>query len=650
MKLSIIIVNYNVCYFLEQCLKSVYKALDSIEAEVFVVDNNSADQSVEMVKAQFPEVKLIANEDNPGFAIANNQAIRQAAGEYILLLNPDTVVEESTFSKSLAFMEAHPDAGGLGIKMIDGKGNFLPESKRGLPTPWVAFYKIFGLSSLFPKSKRFARYHLGHLSADENQEVEILAGAYMLMPKKVLDEIGLLDESFFMYGEDVDLSYRITQAGYKNYYLAESSIIHYKGESTKKGSLNYVMVFYKAMIIFAEKHFSGSYAKFFSFLIHLAIYLRAFMAVLARIAKKIAAPILDTLILYGGFFYIKEYWEHNHRFIQGGEYPPELMQFAVPAYILIWLLALYFNGAYDRQPRLMQLLRGIGIGTLAILVAYSLIPEDYRFSRALIILGALWAALALISWRYLWSRLRGKAVFGSREKERRILLIGNSAELERVDRLLAQTSNAAMHRSWVSVERSEDHRFIGALDDLADLVSVFEIDEVVFCAADLSAERIFKAMGDLQASEVEIKIAPSESQFIIGSNSIHSQGSWYTQDFNAINKAENKRAKRMFDLLSALVFLLLSPFAMWFSAKPIEFIKACLQVIFGLKTWVAYGPLKESQHLPELKPGVLNLALSLKESLRNDRRVAQLNQLYAKDYHWQSDLHFILQYWRKIGA
>lgn len=650
MKLSIIIVNYNVSYFLEQCLKSVYKALDQIEAEVFVVDNNSVDQSVEMVKSQFPEVRLIENKNNPGFSIANNQAIREAQGEYILLLNPDTVVEENTFTKSIAFMEEHPDAGGLGIKMIDGKGNFLPESKRGLPTPWVAFYKIFGLSSLFPKSKRFARYHLGHLSADENHEVEILAGAYMLMPKKVLDEIGLLDETFFMYGEDVDLSYRITKAGYKNYYLADSSIIHYKGESTKKGSLNYVMVFYKAMIIFAEKHFSGSYARFFSLLIHLAIYLRALLAVLTRLVKAVAQPLIDVSVLYGGFYYIKEYWEHNHRFIQGGEYPSELMLYAVPAYILIWLSALYLNGAYDRQPRLMQILRGIGMGTLTILVAYSLIPEEYRYSRALIILGALWAGFALIVWRYLWARLTGKAVFASREKEKRILLVGKADEIERVDRLLAQTSSLAMHRSWVSVTRTDDERFMGSLDDLADLISVFEIDEVIFCAADLSAERIFKAMSDLQESDVEIKIAPSESQFIIGSNSIHSQGSWYTQDFNAINKAENRRAKRIFDLGAGLAFLLMSPVLMWFTEKPMKFLFNTLKVIFGGATWVSYGPTEGMQHLPELRSPILSLELSLKGNLRSERRIRQLNELYAKDYHWQSDLHFTLQFWRKIGG
>ena len=220
MKLSIIIVSYNVAYFLEQALLSVRAAIEEKEweAEVFVVDNNSKDNSVELVRNQFPEVHLIANQENTGFSTANNQAIREAKGEYVLLLNPDTVVAEDTFEQVIEFMDAHEDAGGLGVKMIDGKGNFLPESKRGLPSPSVAFCKMFGLSKVFSKSETFNWYYLGHLDAGETQEVEVLAGAFMLMRKSVLDEIGLLDETFFMYGEDIDLSWRILQGGYKNYY------------------------------------------------------------------------------------------------------------------------------------------------------------------------------------------------------------------------------------------------------------------------------------------------------------------------------------------------------------------------------------------------------------------------------------------------
>ncbi|HRI28473.1 MAG TPA: glycosyltransferase family 2 protein, partial [Chitinophagales bacterium] len=226
MKLSVIIVNYNVKYFLEQALLSVRRALEGLSAEVIVVDNNSVDGSVEMVRQKFEEVVLIANSKNVGFSAANNQAIRIAKGEYILLLNPDTVVEEDTFAKTIGFMDTHPQAGALGVKMYDGKGVFLPESKRGLPTPATAFYKMTGLSALFPHSKIFNHYYLGHLNNNEVHEIEVLSGAFMLLRKSVLDKIGLLDETFFMYGEDIDLSYRVIQSGYRNYYYPHTRIIH----------------------------------------------------------------------------------------------------------------------------------------------------------------------------------------------------------------------------------------------------------------------------------------------------------------------------------------------------------------------------------------------------------------------------------------
>ena len=270
---------------------SVRQAVSNIDAEVFVVDNNSVDDSVEMVREKFPEVILIANKDNPGFSIANNQAISQSKGRYVLLLNPDTVVEEDTFEKCIRFMDAHPEAGGLGVKMIDGSGRFLPESKRGFPSPKVAFFKTFGLAKLFPKSKVFNHYHLGYLDKNENHEVEVLAGAFMWLRKSVLNEIGLLDETFFMYGEDIDLSYRIVKSGYKNYYLSDTTIIHYKGESTKKGSLNYVKTFYKAMIIFARKHFQGEKAWLFIRMLQVAIYFRAFITLINNFLKN---PRLDV--------------------------------------------------------------------------------------------------------------------------------------------------------------------------------------------------------------------------------------------------------------------------------------------------------------------------------------------------------------------
>ena len=282
MKLTVIIVSYNVRHYLEQCLKSVIKASHSLQVEMIVVDNCSEDDSVSMVQNKFPEVKLIINPDNKGFSKANNQAIRISEGEYILLLNPDTVLEENALSRSLHFMETHPEAGGLGIKIIDGHGYYLPESKRGLPTPWASFCTMSHLSQVFPNSAFFNRYHAGHLDENKTNKIEVLAGAFMLLRRKVLDEIGLLDEDFFMYGEDIDLSYRITKAGYFNYYFPEAWMIHYKGESTRKSSLNYVRLFYGAMLIFARKHFAGKNERLLSLVILPGVYLRAVIAMISN--------------------------------------------------------------------------------------------------------------------------------------------------------------------------------------------------------------------------------------------------------------------------------------------------------------------------------------------------------------------------------
>lgn len=285
-KISIVIVNYRVKYFLEQALRSVRAALTAhpMEAEIFVVDNHSQDDSLDYLAPRFPEVRFIANTENVGFARANNQAMELATGQYVLLLNPDTVVAEDTLHEVCQFMDSHPDAGGVGVKMLDGNGRFLPESKRGFPTPWVSFCKIFGLSALFPHSRLFGRYHLKYLSPDECHQIDILSGAFMFMRRATLDKSGLLDESFFMYGEDIDLSYRLVLAGYHNYYLP-TPIIHYKGESTKKGSLRYVRIFYEAMLIFFEKHYPH-YSKGYYLAVKFSIFFRALLAAAHRIVLR----------------------------------------------------------------------------------------------------------------------------------------------------------------------------------------------------------------------------------------------------------------------------------------------------------------------------------------------------------------------------
>ena len=285
LKLTIVIVSYNVKYYLEQCLGSLQRALRGIEAEVCVVDNHSKDGTVEYLSNLFPQLHIVASPHNLGFARANNLAIRASEAEYVLLLNPDTVVGEHTVREALDFMDAHPDAGSLGVRMLDAQGISAKESRRGLPTPMVAFYKMVGLCSRFPRSPRFGRYYMGVLSWDVPAQIEVVSGAFCMLRREALDKVGLLDEDFFMYGEDIDLSYRILKGGFRNYYIP-SLILHYKGESTQKSSFRYVHVFYDAMLIFFKKHYSGM-SLLFSLPVKLAIYAKATLALLRMQMDKV---------------------------------------------------------------------------------------------------------------------------------------------------------------------------------------------------------------------------------------------------------------------------------------------------------------------------------------------------------------------------
>jgi GT2 family glycosyltransferase len=653
MKLSVVIVNYNVKYFLEQCLYSVRRASEGLQAEVFVVDNNSVDGSVKMVKEKFPEVILIENKDNTGFSKANNQAINKSKGEYVLLLNPDTVVEDDTFSKMLSFMDAHPDAGGLGVKMIDGKGNFLPESKRGLPTPAVAFYKIFGLSKFFPRSKVFGKYHLGYLDEDHVNPVEILSGAFMLLRKSVLDKTGLLDETFFMYGEDIDLSYRILKAGYQNYYFPETRIIHYKGESTKKGSINYVVLFYNAMIIFARKHFTSKKARMLSFLIHLAIYFRAFLAIFSRFLSKALLPLADAFLIYGGMYFIINYWEDHIIFPQGGGYPPGFFTMAVPGYILVWLLSGYFNGTYDKPVKFSRIFRGIAMGTVIILVAYALLPENLRFSRAIILIGSIWAIMVMSGTRAAFHMARFRNIEFGPLKNRRFVIIGDREEAKRVWELLHSSYGNPGFIGLISVTAREQKNdgFIGSLLQIKEIIRVYRIDEVIFCSKSMTHQAIIDQMSALQDMRVEYKIAPEDSLSIIGSNSINTAGDLYTVNINAITNVENKRNKRLLDLASCFIIITLLPVLIFMVNHPLGLIRNIFLVLISNRSWVSYIRDKnyDMERLPHIRKGILNPLDAFGKDNISEEIKLRLNFIYARDYSTNTDLNIIIKGFRQLG-
>ena len=651
--LSVIIVSYKVPYFLEQTLLSALRAAERLPTQIIVVDNNSKDNTPDLVRQKFPEVELIANTVNTGFATANNQGIEQAKGKFILFLNPDTAVQEDTFEQIVECMEDNPVIGGLGVHMIDGTGAFLPESKRGFPSPLVAFYKTFGLSKIFPRSPHFNQYHLGYLDEHTNHEVDVLSGAFMAMPRRVLDEVGYWDEAFFMYGEDIDLSYRIVKAGYKNYYLADTTIIHYKGESTKKGSLNYVKTFYEAMIIFARKHFQGSKASIFVWMLQAAIYFRAFLTLLSNASKRGFLFLGDWVFIYSGLFVIKNVWAQL-RFHDPSYYDNNLMlmYLNLPIYVSLWVLGIYLRGGYDHHARTQHLITGTLLGTVVISMLYAFLPQDLRSSRMLILLGSLWAIAATYITRSLLSLARNNTIFWSESQKRNLAIVGDAEESQRVLNLLYQAQVTFNYRGRICTnkESSDDsEEVLGNLGAMTQLMEWYDINEVIFCGNNVSYTTIIEQML-AHKMRLKYKIVPNKSDYIIGSDSKDSASDWYTVHMNyPIASSIHRRNKRLLDLLYSSLFLLAAPVLLFLLKQGNGLLPNIWAVLKGQKTWVGYVPEAQLNELPPLPTAVLTPTDGLSDEVTSASTKHRLNQFYAKDYNSSSDWQIIRRAWRQLG-
>jgi O-antigen biosynthesis protein len=641
--LSVVIVNYNVVFFLEQCLNSVFAASKNLNVQVFVVDNNSVDGSINMLKENFSSVILIENKENVGFSKANNQAIKQANSPYVLLLNPDTVIEEDTFDKCIDFMNSNADCGGLGLRMLDGKGNFLPESKRGFPSPSVAFYKIFGLSYLFPKSQKFGRYHLGFLSEFEVNEVDVLSGAFMLLRTETLEKVGLLDEQFFMYGEDIDLSYRIKLGGYKNYYFPETKIIHYKGESTKKSSVNYVFVFYKAMILFAKKHFSNKNANLFSFAINLAIYMRASLSLINRFVKKIATPFLNAALTYSALFFLADYWRNA-----AIQFPEYVFYISIPLYIFIFILFAWLIGVYDKGIRNHIIWKSTIFSSIFILVIYALLPKDWQFSRLFILTASLVFVLQHYVVLITQNLLKTHKIGLPSTLKKHFAIVGEKAEFKRVKKLLDLTYPTIESIIGVYIDKNYEEAS-GSNLQLNEIIQVHTINEIIYCAKDVSAKDIIEGMSKVEGQDIEFKIAQPNTSYLIGSNSIDNSGDFYALNFSALSKPENIRSKRLFDFFFSIILLLLSPILLVIIKFKVKFISNLFIILSGKKSFVGY--LNQSDgtktNLPKIKPGILE-PFTVSEELTIDKK-EELNLLYAKQYSFIFDFEVLLRKWRLLG-
>jgi GT2 family glycosyltransferase len=646
-KLSVIIVNYNVRYYLEQALVSAIKACEGVDAEIIVVDNASIDGSNKMMLARFPEVRYIYLDQNTGFSKGNNIGIKASEGDYVLLLNPDTLVAEDAIKLALQRMDEDELIGGLGVHMIDGSGKFLPESKRGLPTPLTAFFKVFGFSTLFPLSKRFGKYHLSYLNKEDEHEVEVLSGAFMMMRRSALDKAGLLDEAFFMYGEDIDLSYRLIKAGYKNLYYPKSRIIHYKGESTKKGSVNYVFVFYRAMIIFAKKHFEKGQASTFGFLINMAIYFRALLAIIRRFFGKVWQAMLDGSIAFFSF-YLATQWYAN---FAGKNFELPFLTTSLFTYAAVTAIVLVYANVYDSNYKIERLFKGWLIALLVLLGIYALLPESYRFSRAVILIGTIVSLAGGITWRKILSVVND----GSDDKSsagQRILVVGNERSLKDIMEFLESHALQPRFVAGISLKSASVYPldFLSHLGELQSAVTVFKIDQVIFDLNVVTYSEMIKTMEACNELNIDFKMASGDPIFITGSQDVISEKEVLkVGELRMINVQAINRLKRTLDLFIFPVLFLALPVLLLISDEKRGVFLNMWALFTGKKTLVGLDPRGHHPLLPKLANGIVYPDMNIIIPVQAEKQLTQKNLAYLKHYSPWGDIGLFFRYIHAFG-
>ena len=562
-ELSVIIVNYNVRPFLERALESIFTALKGIPSEVYVVDNGSGDGSVPMIRKKFPSVKLIENEENVGFARANNQALREAKGDMVCLINPDTLVREDTFKVCMDYLQTHSEVGVIGCKILNSDGTLQLSCRRSFPMPWVAFTKMVGLSRVFPRSRVFGRYNMTYLNPDETTEVEAISGSFMMVLRRVVNEVGYLDEDFFMYGEDLDWCYRIGRAGWKIVYLPKTWIIHHKGQSTREASFDYLPVFFRAMRLFVKKHFKRGWSFFPQWFLMMGIGVWNGMSLMGRILNRWIVPLIDAGFLQLGLllailirFGNLDYWP-RYRFVN-------------LIYTGIWIGCLFALGVYRRKISSGSKPVGPVVVGLVINTSLTFFLPQYAFSRPVMLMAGILDGLFLGGWRsvvMLVSRTQRIPLLrnvGKKLIRTRAVIVGTDPSGQRVLSRLKRRIDAGYEVvGFLGLEEKDllsatngKLPVMGTVKDLVRIVSIHHIQEVIFSPETIDSRDILSVIAHPKLRHLDYKMVPRNADLLIGRASMATIQDIPLVDLDyKIYSGPNRLFKRTIDLGIAVVML-----------------------------------------------------------------------------------------------
>lgn len=584
-KISVIIVNYNVKDFLEQALDSLYRALKDIPAEVIVVDNNSIDASVAMVKQRFPKVKLIVSETNLGFSGANNLAIKQAKGEYIVLLNPDTLVQEDTFRTLLTFFENTPDADAATCKILNPDGTFAVDCRHSIPTPSTAFWKLIGLNKIFPKSRVFGKYNLTYLDENEVNIVEAISGSFMMIKAEMVHKTGLLDENFFMYCEDIDYCHRINQNNGKIYYVPSTSIIHYKGESTKKNNIDYVITFNRSLYKFYKKHYQQKYILPFKWLILLGVIFRGIMIYSKNLISAYYPILMDVAIINLSLFFSFWYrYELLHVF-RVEDFFNQYIIINIITTIIYLISALYYN--LNREVRFyIEKIFKILLTTFLVVAAITFFFKQFAFSRFVVLISAISSTLFMVTWRAFLNKYAARyyPALNRNLLRKKALLVGDKKSIEPVLNKLGTRPDSgvdilgyASNESIYNAKEIVGFKQVTTIAQLIEFVQLNNVDMLIFATDGLPFKDIFTIMSSLTGKQIEFKMVPGHAEYMVGKSNIEQLTNLplIEMDFG-YGKILNRVSKRLFDITLSFILLILfgiPAMAVWFNSKNSSMVK-----------------------------------------------------------------------------